>query len=54
MNLLNQNSKTHEEIKYQIWLKANQQWASQVVLVVKNPPANAEVAREMDSILGLG
>ena len=29
-------------------------WASQVVLVVNNPPANAGDLREADSILGLG
>ena len=29
-------------------------WASQVALVVKNPPANAGDARDADSIPGLG
>ena len=29
-------------------------WASQVALVVKNPPVNAEDLRDADSILGLG
>ena len=29
-------------------------WASQVVLVVKNPPANAGDVRDMGSIPGLG
>ena len=29
-------------------------WASQVALVVKNPPANAEDIRDRDSIPGAG
>ena len=29
-------------------------WASQVALVVKNPPANAGDVRDVDSIHGLG
>ena len=29
-------------------------WASQVALIVKNQPANAEEARDMGSIPGLG
>ena len=29
-------------------------WASQVALVVKNPPANAGDIRDVDSICGLG
>ena len=32
----------------------NIRWASQVVLVVKNPPANAGDIRDIDSIPGLG
>ena len=29
-------------------------WASQVALVIKNPPANAGATGDMDSIPGLG
>ena len=29
-------------------------WASQVVLVAKNPPANAGDAKDSDSVTGLG
>ena len=32
----------------------NEHWASQVALVVKNPPANSRDARDMGSIPGLG
>ena len=38
-----------------IYIKVTQEnWASQVALVVKNPPANAGDARDACSILGLG
>ena len=32
----------------------NAKWASQVALVVKNPPANAGDRRDMSSVPGLG
>ena len=35
-------------------LECNKEWASQVVLVVKNPPTNAGDIRDMGSIPGLG
>ena len=37
-----------------IFIHHNTKWASQVVLVVKNPPANAGEVRDMGSIPGLG
>ena len=37
-----------------IWLWKNYTWASQVALVVKNLPDNAEDVRDMGLVLGLG
>ena len=45
----------NSSIKMCIYIKVTQEnWASQVALVVKNPPANAGDARDACSILGLG
>ena len=37
-----------------LWARPSTEWASQVVLVVKNPPANAGDARDAGSITGSG
>ena len=37
-----------------LWVSLKKQRASQVVLVIKNPPANARDLRHLDSIPGLG
>ena len=44
------NANTFSSLSINILI--NEHWASQVALVVKNPPANAEDARDMGSILG--
>ena len=50
--ILSEVSQTEED-KYRM-ISVVCGWASQVVLVVKNPPANAGDVRGMGSILGLG
>ena len=37
-----------------VWKLCLREWASQVVLVVKNLPASAEDIRDLGSVLGLG
>ena len=46
------NANTFSSLSINILI--NEHWASQVALVVKNPPANAEDARDMGSIPGSG
>ena len=46
--------KTHYFVKSQNVMFISCVWASQVVLVVKNPPANAGDVRDVGSILRLG
>ena len=41
-------------MKYYLTVSIFHLWASQVMLVVKNPLANAGDVRDMSSILGLG
>ena len=41
-------------ISYEVWSKKKKKKVSQVVLAVKNPPANAREIRDMDSIPGSG